>query len=422
MSAFLARSDLSRGDLRLYLRNDLGYAANAYRVRWSIFSKAGILVSGSSLPAINSAVGEYYAPWCSKVTNGCYKILWEYQDSPGCPFISAEEDFFVIEPSAYQCCPNFVCDNGQSGPGCTTFLVGSVLGRGDLPLFLSNSDGVPQNAFAVFWQVLDRNGCPVTQKTTASSGLDSGEYYAEWFVNVLGGDYTIKWEWMEESDSPLQAESMKFSVVSPTALFFIRNGMCYVSPSNSCSPCLIPYQTSTSSSCTIPSSLLGGCSSPCTFSVSTVSVSPPSSQSGCCPFEIARVVHLITQNLPAGGAFTDQPAYAIPSQIRRVAFYITYSRGAVGGRASFRLLWGNGVEETQSTLLDQDFVEASTAVSNQDLYLNDLRGPIPVNANPVNFTIEASVPGGAKTVRILAAEIGVVGAPGVASITLTAAS
>lgn len=420
MPAFLARSNLSRGDLTLYLTNDLGYAQDGYNVRWSVFSKDGIPVSGTKIPAIKASTGEYYAPWCSKAANGCYDIVWEYQEYPGAPVEQIKENFFIIEPSAYQCCPNFVCGSQSTDPGCSTFFVGSLLGRGDLPLFLKNGDGVPTDAFAVYWQIFDCNGCPVTSRTEATSGSDVGEYYASWFVNVLGGSFTIKWDWIESADSPLSAKSMEFAVISPTALFYMRNGVCLAAAANPCSPCLIPY-IATSSCCSSAIIPYSACSAPCTYSPVPSPVSPIVTEK-CCAFEIPRVVHLVTQNLPAGGAYTNQPSYTIPTQIRKIAFYISYSRGIANGQAIFRLLWGNGVEETQSTLLSTDYSEYTTAISNQDMFLQDLKGPIPTDGNPVKFTIETTVPGGAKTVRLLAAECGMVGAPGIISITLTASS
>jgi hypothetical protein len=126
--------------------------------------------------------------------------------------------------------------------------------------------------------------------------------------------------------------------------------------------------------------------------------------------------------LPAGGAFTNQVPYQIPARIRRVTFYVTYSRGTAGGYGVFRLLWGNGVEETQSTLIDCNFDTITTAGSSQDMFLNDLIGPAPVDGNPVSFTLELTIPGGATTVRLLAAEKGAIGAVGTVGITLTAAS
>lgn len=160
---------------------------------------------------------------------------------------------------------------------------------------------------------------------------------------------------------------------------------------------------------------------PPSFPPSSPSVPVEYPSAKCCAFEITRVAHLST-TLPAGGAWTDQAPFTIPSGIRHVTFYITYTRGATGGYPLLRLLWGNGTEETQSTLIDSDFTTLSTVASSQDMYLNDLKGPVPTNSNPIHFTLETGVPGGATTVRLLASEGGVVGAPGTVSISLTASS
>lgn len=137
--------------------------------------------------------------------------------------------------------------------------------------------------------------------------------------------------------------------------------------------------------------------------------------------EIPRTVHLSQTYLPANGEYTSQAIWPVPHGIRRVTFYISYARGLPGGYASFRLMWGNGVEEVQETLIDSEsnFLLTSIDVS-QDLFLQDLSGPAPQNSDPVSFTIYATIPGGTTTVRLLAAEKGIPGAPGIVSITLTA--
>jgi hemolysin-activating ACP:hemolysin acyltransferase len=132
-------------------------------------------------------------------------------------------------------------------------------------------------------------------------------------------------------------------------------------------------------------------------------------------------VHLADQMLPVGNAFTDQSAYIIPSGVRNITFYVTYTRGDSDGHPVLRLLWGNGIEEIQSTLLNETFTQTSSATSSQELFVNDLIGPTPVNDNPISFLLETTPPGGSKTVRLLAAEGGT-GNSGNISITITASS
>ena len=93
----------------------------------------------------------------------------------------------------------------------------------------------------------------------------------------------------------------------------------------------------------------------------------------------------------------------------------------MGGRAALKLLWGNGVEEVQSTMVDEGFVDVNDT-SFQNMLLSVYNGPAPIDDSFVLFQIEAVVPGGAKTVRLLAAEAGNPGSPGVAEITLTAST
>lgn len=435
MPAFLANSDLSSGDLRLSLINEDGLAQDAFKVTWTILSSAGIPVSGQGLPALKCGVGRYYAPWCAKAVNGNYCIVWSVQEEPGCPAVEHKEKFFVVEPSAYQCLPACVCDNGQPEPGGFAYLTGSLLGRGDLPLFLRDSSGFPTDPFAVFWTILNAVGTPVTPRMEATRA-ETGEFYAEWFVNVLGGDYSVRWEWVEESGDPVESKLLSFSVISPPALILTSRGSCLSSgalcaaPSpDCCVPCVTPlFQTQIvnqqvvkgGTSCGPFVNAIFCVPSAPSFPTPSVPTATPVSTK-CCPFETARVVHF-SGALPAGGAFTNQAPFSIPSGIRCVTFYITYTRGADGGFPLFRLLWGNGTEETQSTLIDTDFTTLSTVASSQDMFLNDLKGPVPTNGNPIHFTLETGVPGGATTVRLLAAEGGVVGAPGTVSISLTAAS
>lgn len=422
MAAFLSRTALSRGDLQLLLKNDFGHPQDGFDVRWTVYKDSGEAASGRRLTAVRAGTGEYYAPWGCGVDNGCYKIIWEYRDSPGGRARTACERFYVVAPSSFQCCaPDFVCPGADPVPGCSTFLCGQVLGPGDLPLYLRDDAGVPANAFAVFWTIQTSSGCPITRRLIASPAGPAGEYYASWLVNAIGGDYVIKWEFMQDPDSPLESVCMGFSVISPPAIIMAMRGISGIFGSACCTA---PAPQSGSSCCSVillrnPSVLF-----PCQpqTSSSAFQIAVPVVSQSCCDVEIARVVHLPTTNLPPGGSFTDQPAYQIPNQVHKIAFYISYARGAAGGFGVFRLLWGNGTEETQSTLINLDFVQINGQSSFQETFLNDLKSPAPQTDEPINFLIETTVPGGARTVRLIAAEGGVIGAPGTVAITLTASS
>ncbi|HEY8095938.1 MAG TPA: hypothetical protein VIE65_07540 [Methylobacter sp.] len=421
MVAFYASSDLSRGDLRLFLTNEDGYATDAFRVGWTIYSlTTGSQISGKNLLAIKAATGEYYAPWNTKTINGNYYIEWDIQETASdCITKKVQEKFFIIEPSAYQCCPIAICNNGQPAPGGFAYLMGSQLGPGDLPLFLKNSDGFPVNAFAVFWTILNQAGFLVVPKTAASMGVNVGEYFADWFVSAPAqGNYTIRWEFIENDGDPVQSASMGFSIISPGAFMVPSFSSCFA-PAWMKNSCRGFFLNAGFCSCSCDGAAPCGPLFPCSFVPSQV---PPVSNN-CCDFELSRVVHLDTQTLMPGGAFTEQPPFNIPTRVRRVAFYITYTRGAPGGYAIMRLLWGNGIEETQTTIISGTVfpVDPSTLVA-QAMRLSDLMSPIPVTNAPVMFSLEAGVPGGATTVRLLAAEGGVPGAPGTIAVSITAST
>lgn len=392
-----------RGKLQLSLHNLDGYPQDAYNVRWTVFKQDGTQVSGSRLPANKVTTGVYQATWNCSDTGGCYKVQWEYQVQSGSLVEQFCEDFFITTPSYYYDYLKAASSGLPLSTTCKAFYCGQTLGESDLVLYLKGPDGFPATAYAVYWTILNECGCPVTTRTEATPGSIAGSYYAPYYVNLAGGDYKIKWEFMESSDSPLQATCMNFSVIC-TNLFNVcstitRAPSC--EPEVSCQVCCVPIINI------------------CPSFVPSVSVVTPQQ---CCSFEIPRVVHLLTQNLPTGGAYTQQPPYLIPSRIRTIIFYITYTRGAAGGFGLFKLMWGNGTEEIQSTMIDLDYHGINPANSMQDMYVNVLKGPEPIDNNPVSFGIEAKIPGGSTTVRLLAAEGGVLGAPGVVTITLTAAS
>src|SRR5271157_2385569 len=103
MAAFLVRSNLSRGDLRLFLSNSNGYAQDASSVKWTVYARDGRQVSGRNLPAIRKEVGQYYAPWFTDVPNGNYKVIWEITQEFGGPTLKLVDFIFVVDPADYPC-------------------------------------------------------------------------------------------------------------------------------------------------------------------------------------------------------------------------------------------------------------------------------------------------------------------------------
>jgi hypothetical protein len=427
MAAFLVRQNLSRGELRLYLSNQNGYAQDAFSVRWTVRSADGAQASGKSLPAIRARCGEYYAPWQTDVKNGSYQITWEIQEVSGGVIEQFSEGFFVVDPSSYiPCAP----PEGNAIPveGFGTFLTGSMLGRGDLPLFLKDGSGYPHDAYAVFWTIQDAIGRPIGSRESATHAA-LGEYYVQWPVMVGSGDYTVLWEYQQDQSSPMQSAKMRFSVIYPAAPFVVVVVEQCPGKPQICTPTSL-----TSPFIAIPQMLSPTCEQPVSGCGGVIVINnypppfpppfpppPPSGGGGCCGFEIARSIHLPTGPLPPAGNFTNQQYYLIPQRVRHITFYVTYSRGAVGGYASLRLMWGNGTEETQETLIDMDYATYNQ-FSLQNLSLQEFEGPVPPDDSPVNFMIEAGVPGGSTTVRLIATEGGVPAAPGTIGITLTASS
>jgi hypothetical protein len=239
---------------------------------------------------------------------------------------------------------------------------------------------------------------------------------------VPSGDYYVSWEYALEPDSPLESARMQFTVVCPVDPYAPQYSYdCWTTElPTGCSSGVIQPRLLTS--CGAPAPDCSGPQLPCPVQTSVPSGFSPPMPSSCCDVEVPRVVHLSRVTLPPGGSYTEQAAFPIPSRVRSVAFYVTYVRGMPNGSPSLRLFWGNGVEETQETLVDSFRNQVSPAEAYQDLSLLDFYGPVPLNDDPINFVLYVNIPGGAKTVRLKIAERGVPGAPGTASITLTASS
>lgn len=413
MPSFFVNTSLGRGDLSLFLRNDSGLLQDGYDVRWSVYKKDGRPSSGLLIPAARAGAGEYYAPWGCSHSGGCYAISWQYRSSPDGPVHVVTQDFFVLDVSDFCPCPV----PGSGAPvDCGAFFAGQVLGPGDLRIRIVDDDGLPASPYAVWWTVVDACGRPATPRSPGSPGQSLGEFYASWTV-CGSGEYSIRWEWMLDQDSPLEAACFPFSVLNPPALFFSGGTCCVVRGKGCCeSAC-------GASSCAPPSPVPACSPNFCPCPVPSCSpIPPPVPVTQCCDVEVPRVVHLPTQVLPLAGAFTAQAPYSIPARVRKVAFYITYSRGVAGGFPIVRLMWGNGSEETQATVISASAAAVSSVLTAQPMRLSDLMGPVPPDDSPVSFLLETTAPGGSTTVRLLASEGGVPGLPGTIGITLTASS
>lgn len=143
-------------------------------------------------------------------------------------------------------------------------------------------------------------------------------------------------------------------------------------------------------------------------------------QLSCCPFAIDRVEHLTSQELPAGGAFTSQADISIPEGLTKLSFWISYTRGAVGGYPQFQVEWSNGTEtDYVEMILDEGSLSASQPNASVQLYRQRLLGPIPQDGNALTYIFPFDVPLWATGVRLLAAELGVTATPGTIAIAAT---
>jgi hypothetical protein len=388
MPSFFVNRSLSRGDLTLFLRNGEGLPQDGYDVRWTVYRQDGQASSGLSLPATKASAGEYFAPWACAKSGGCHYVRWEYSSGPGAIRQCWRQDFLVLEGSGGCCSTSTAPASAGSSIECGAFYRGQVLGPGDLCIQVVDDDGLPTSAFLVLWTIIDCRGCPITLRTQAVAGASLGDYCVSW-VPACTGTFSVRWEWMVDDSSPMESTCSFFSIVNPPALF----SRCEAPVSNfrRCPPSPPPNII-----------VVNGCTSG--------------------PSTIPRTVVLVSQVLPLSGAFTNQPPFAFSPAIRHMTFYIKYVHGIQGGFPVLRLMWGNGVEEIASTVVNAAFSSFDGQVSAQEMRISDLLGPIPGNDNPEYFMLETSVPGGSTTVRLLVAEGGQIGVPGTAEITLTGSS
>ena len=427
MPVILSQQELSRNGLKLNLTNDLGQEQDALSVAWTVYGSDGSLASGMSIPATKISPGHYYAPYITVKKLGTYTIVWEITEWPDFYTRTVSDTFYIIDQSAYSC--NGFNQSILPSEGSKTFISPVWLSQTDFVINFKNSDGFPQDPYAVYWTVLNSNGCPIYSKTAASqAGL--GSYFAQFLIN-FSGDYSIKWEWQDTEDAPIRSKTENFTSISGSrfSLYTISG----------CNPIVVIGEDSY---CSYNSSLTNGfnsiqcagsapscgfscvpATSACCSSPAVLPAQPPvSPMSQCCAFELPRTIHIPYGILPSSGIFTDQSTYQIGTGIRKITFYITYARGAAGGHAVLKLLWGNGFEEIQETVLDIDITGQTASTQFQNLYLQDLNGPIPDDTNPINFVLYVTVPGGASRVRLIAAEQGSILFPGNLGITITAST
>jgi len=430
LPVFLSKSDLSRDSLCLNLTNDLGQYSDASDVKWTIYSSSGSLISGMSLPAIKKSPGRYYAPWRVPEVSGSYSIVWEFVEWPECVVKSITESIYVLDPSSYSC----LGFRGTDAPAPSTmvFVAPCWTSQNDLTATFKDDGGAFQDPYAVYWTLYASNGFQVYPRSIARKS-SVGNYYAQTLIPG-SGDFYVSWEWQDTLDSPINSMKRNFSAISSRGsdkytiiqgcypqMIIDEDPFCFVDASinlsgfgSSCG--YSPNNPDSSACCFVTKTNQADCSFP-------LPPAPPvDDMSSCCSFEISRSVHIPSSVLPSSGAYTSQSSYQIGTSIRKVTYYIKYTRSAEGGRPAFRLMWSNGTEEVQETVLDIDVQNCTPYSQAQGLFQQQLLGPIPEDSNPIDFIIYATVPGGAKSTRLLAKEHGTPGTPGTIFVTMTSST
>lgn len=132
------------------------------------------------------------------------------------------------------------------------------------------------------------------------------------------------------------------------------------------------------------------------------------------------ISHLAAGALPAAGAWTNQAALILQKGQVGVTAEVTYQWGAASGYPHFKPEWGDGVTEGQGVVVDQAIDTSSAPQGEQAVSLQSLRGPAPPDGAPITYELYSwEVPYGKTRFRLLAAEAGVVGTPGIISIRLS---
>jgi hypothetical protein len=94
-----------------------------------------------------------------------------------------------------------------------SFFVNRSLSRGDLTLFLSNGEGLPQDGYDVRWTVYRQDGQPASGLSLPATKASTGEYYAPWGCAKSGGCYSIKWDYSAGPGQVRQSWSQGFFVL-----------------------------------------------------------------------------------------------------------------------------------------------------------------------------------------------------------------
>lgn len=126
--------------------------------------------------------------------------------------------------------------------------------------------------------------------------------------------------------------------------------------------------------------------------------------------------------LPAAGVFNTPAFTAVPIGTKRVTFWVTYTRGAVGGFPALRAQWSNGVERANEAVEDIASLAVTQPIGSVNVYQHEILGPIPADGTAIVYPLVFAVPDGTTSVRLIGAERGIPATPGRLAVTLTGSS
>ncbi len=139
-------------------------------------------------------------------------------------------------------------------------------------------------------------------------------------------------------------------------------------------------------------------------------------------FAITREEHL-NQVLPPAGAYTNQAFFEYPSPagfesgVHGITFWITYTPNGAGGAPAFRLEGTNDTEEARQLIQDDGSLVVAQPEGTVNVLQETVLGPI----SPITtvYKLPYNVDPGETGVRLLAAEVGNIAAPGDIVIAIT---
>lgn len=142
-------------------------------------------------------------------------------------------------------------------------------------------------------------------------------------------------------------------------------------------------------------------------------LSPATNQGG-----FGLITHLPMIALALTGAFTTQ-AFAVMPGIKRVTYWVTYIRGAVGGFPALRAQWNNGVDNSIELVQDLTSLVVVPPIGTTNIYRQELLGPAPTDVTPIIFPLVFIAPDQVVGARLLAAERGIPATPGQIQISIS---